>query len=112
METISSREDEVLLFDVLPESCTGGTSYDYYLHFPNFDEEFYYLLECATLQNADPEAIIKICREVQQERNQKLLDKFNHAPTDPSEILLDLEADEINYNIINGKPSADLPQQQ
>ena len=112
METISSREDEVLLFDVLPETHTGGTSYDYYRQFPNFDEELYYLLECATRQNADPEAIINVCREVQQERNQKLLDKFNNTPSDPSEILLDLEAEELNYNIINGKPSADLLEQQ
>lgn len=108
METISERDDEVLIFDVLPQLYTDGTSYDYYRNFPKFDEEIYYLLECATLQNVDSEEIIKACREVQQERNQTLLQRFE-APRAVNEIEMDL--DELKYDNINGNQDPDLLEQ-
>lgn len=110
METIDSRDDEVLVFDVLPHAYTDGTSYDYYRNYPRMDEELYYLLECATLNNADPEEIIKICKEVQQERNKILLDRFENK-LNPNEVEIDLDCDELNYNTINDNTSPDLPEQ-
>ena len=90
VETIAERDDEIMLFDVLPENYTRGTSYDYYRNFPNLNEEMFYILECATLQNADPEAVLKACKEVLQERNELLLERFNSA-REPGEIEIDLE---------------------
>ena len=91
VEVITERDDQVLLFDVLPELYTGGTSYDYYRHYPGFPEELYYMLECITLENADPEAILKACKEVMMERNELLLQKFNNTRSDPHEMEIDLE---------------------
>lgn len=95
MEILNEREDEVMVFDILPEIYTGGTSYDYYRSFPLFDEEFYYMLECATRNNADPEEIIRVCQEVHKERNQRLLGKFGGKNV--NEIDIDLDAEEISY---------------
>ena len=94
-EVISVRPDEILLFDVLPENYTSGTSYDYYRQFPGLNEEIYYLLECATRQNADPDAIVKACKEVVEERNKQLIEKFNNTRSDPYEMEMDLE--DISY---------------
>jgi hypothetical protein len=96
MEEIHSREDQVLIFDILPSLYTDGTSYDYLRKFPMFDEEFYYLMECATRQNADPEDVIKLCREVQQERNRQLLDNFEKK-TNPNELMIELC--DLDYSI-------------
>lgn len=79
LELISERDDEVPLFCVLPDEYTTGTSYEYYRNFPHLDEEVYYLLECATRQNADPEEVIEKCKQVQRERNEMLLSCFNNT---------------------------------
>lgn len=107
-EVISERDDEVLIFDVLPDHHTAGTSYDYYRQFPNMDEELYYMLECATRQNSDPEEIIRMCKEVQAQRNEMLLQRFDNTRTDPDEIEIDFN--DLDYGI-NDDSRPDLPQQ-
>ena len=78
-----SRPSEVLLFDVIPEEDTAGTAYDYARQFPGMPEELYYLLECATRENADPDKVVQACREVLDERNEELLNSFG----EPNETL-------------------------
>lgn len=105
METTNVRDDEVALFKVLPDSETSGTAYDYYLKFNGFDEELYYILELATRQNADPDTIIELCREVVDTRQKQMLDNF-YNKLDPNEMLLDTD-DIIGYTI-NGVSCPDL----
>lgn len=88
-KVISEREDEILLFDALPGSITDGTSYDYYTKYPMFDEEQYYILECATRNNADPDRLVAMCRDIQQERNRMLIEMFENKPTNPYDIEID-----------------------
>lgn len=96
METITERDDNILIFDILSDQHTAGTSYDYYKHFPNFDEEMFYVLECATRQNADPEEIIKVCKEVKAQRDEMLLQRFNNSRA-PDELEIDLS--DLDYGI-------------
>lgn len=96
IEILSERDDEVDLFKVLPESATSGTSYEYYQDYPLFPEEIYYLLECASRENADPEEVIQMCRAIMQERNKELYDKFNNTPDVPNEMKIELE--ELDYS--------------
>lgn len=62
-----------------------------------FDEEVYYMLECASRVNADPEAVVKMCQEIQQERNKQLLLKFDNARSDPDE--LDIDFIDLDYSV-------------
>lgn len=95
METISVRDDEVELYKVLPETETSGTAYDYYLKFGGFDEELYYILECCTRQNADPDKLVELCRDIVDTRQKSMLDQF-YNKLEPNEITVDLE--DILYN--------------
>ena len=95
-EILSERDDEILLFDALPASITDGTSYDYFTKYDGFDEEIYYMLECATKRNADPEKLIEMCREVQQERNRMLIERFENK-LDPFEVEIEMNDEKINY---------------
>jgi hypothetical protein len=93
--TEHEREDEVNLYDCLPHSITFGTSYDYYCKYPMFDEWMYYLLECSTLNNADPDEVIERCREIASMRNKLLMDNFEKG-SNPYEYELPIE--DIMYN--------------
>ena len=95
LTTEFEREDEVNLYDCLPHSITFGTSYDYYCRFPYFDEPYYYLLECSTLNNADPDEMIERCREIVSMRNKYLMDNFEKS-SNPYEYELPIE--DIMYN--------------
>lgn len=83
------------MFDVVPDKYTSGTSYDYYRNFPMFDEELYYILECATRQNAEPEDLMNSCRELKAERDALLLQRFENTRR-PDELEIDLE--EFKYD--------------
>lgn len=79
LDIVSERVEDVDLFNCLPAQDTTGTSYDYFVKFPNFDEELYYMLECATRENADPEEVVKVCQEVLDARNNFLVNKFENT---------------------------------
>lgn len=117
-EIAPGRADEVMLFDIIPKEDTAGTAYDYARQFPGLHEELYYLLECATRQNADPEKVVQACREVVEERNQELLNSFEGAP--PGEANETLDIDQFLYEqnpnisqlkILECKPERDSEQQ-
>ena len=97
LTTEFEREDEVNLYDCLPHSITFGTSYDYYCKFPMFDEEMFYLLECSTLNNAEPDEVIQRCREIASMRNKYILDNFEKS-SNPYEMEIDIS--ELDYNKI------------
>lgn len=76
IEVMRTIPDEVSVYSVLPEDMTEGTAFHYSLLFPNLEEEMYYLLEMSHRQNADPDAVIALCREIVLERNKEVLAKF------------------------------------
>jgi hypothetical protein len=95
-EVISERNDEVFVFNVLPEFCTRNTSMDYFRKFPYFDEEIYYILECASLENADTTELVKTCQDIVDKRNKELLAKLDNSRK-PNEIDVSLEDDFMFY---------------
>lgn len=70
------RIDHVDLFNCLPSAITDGTAYDFYTHYSGFFEEIYNLLECASLENSDPDQLIRICQEIVDFRNSETLRNF------------------------------------
>ena len=90
-EILSETEGEVSLFDLLPETITSGTAFDYYANYPFFFEEVYYLLECASRENREPGSLVKLCQTIVKERNELLTEKFESARTTPDELLLDFD---------------------
>lgn len=91
---VSERVEEVDLYKLLPHSETFGTSYYYLQEYPNMFTEFYFLLECATLNNADPEAVVKMCQEIVEKRNSELLDNFGKGCSE-------IDIDKISYECTN-----------
>lgn len=87
---------QVQLYDLLPYQMTDGTSMFYKREFPNFEDEIYYLLECATLQNEEPDIIIDECRKLIDARNKDILDNFG-TRTDPYECFI--SSDELDYSV-------------
>lgn len=91
---------EVDLFHVLNGSKTEHTARWYYERFFGLDEEMYYLLECASREPERSEEIIKICREIYDERTQKKMDNF--GKNEPEEGF-DFNLDEIKYDDIESR---------
>ena len=89
---------EVNLFDLMPSDLTAGTSYDYYNKFPNFDEEWYYLLECATLKNADPNVVIQECQKLVDQRNTEILQNFGSRENPHTSYI---SFDELDFTLNN-----------
>lgn len=95
------RPTEMSLFEVLSHDDTDGTAYDYSLKFPNtFFEEVYYILECATRQNAEPAQIVSMCQDIIEERNAKLI-KMVDNESKGVEIECDPSLVEYDININN-----------
>lgn len=98
LEATNPIDDEVCLYDVLSQSATEGTAYHYYeMVGDGLFEEMYYLLELSHRQNANPEQVIALCREIVQERNKEILRKFDEK-TDNSETI---NIDELSYKNTN-----------
>lgn len=76
VKLLHEHNDEVSLFNVLPKSETDGTAFDYYLKFPFFDEEIYYVLQCTTKEDSDPARVVSICKDIVDSRNKELLRNF------------------------------------
>lgn len=108
LEFTNERQDEVFVYNIMPVQETLGTSYDYLTKFRGFEEEVYYMLECATRENADPEDVVKLCQHVVDERNQALLEKWGKR-TNPYE--LEVPEEKIDYTINDDFSSASIPEQ-
>lgn len=114
-EIISERNDEVFVYNVLPDFCTKNTSIDYFRKFPYFNEEIYYLLEYASLENADVEDVIKTCQDIVYKRNKELIEKIENGRK-PNEIEISTEMfdyyvaqyNEI-FSSINGECATSIP---
>ena len=98
VDVISEVQEDVLIYNLLPSQDTDGTTYDYFVKFPNMNEEVYYMLECVTLQNIDESKLVEVCQSVVDQRNEKLLYNFNNSRK-PNE--LDINIQDIDYNINN-----------
>ena len=88
-------DTQVNLYNCLSLQETEFTSYDYYVKFPQFHgEEIYYLLECATRENADPAEVVRVSQETVDQRNKALLDNFENK-LQLGEVLIGL--DELSF---------------
>lgn len=78
-ELSEGRADEVNLFHCMSSEETFGTAYDYLLKFPGFDSEIYFLLQCATRGDADPDDVIAMCQDMVDIRQEELLSSFGKS---------------------------------
>lgn len=83
------------LYDLLPYDMTFGTAMNYQREFPDFQEEMFFLLENATLHNANTELLISECQQIVDARNKEILDNFG-TRTDPYECYVSPE--ELDYS--------------
>jgi hypothetical protein len=97
LDIVTERVEEIDLFRCLPADDTLGTSYDYFTRFPNFDEEVYYMLECATRENANVDELVKVCQEVVDARNKQMNERFENTRSNPHEV--EISTDELLYDI-------------
>lgn len=109
-EIMSEQPDEINIFDALPLQETAGTAYDYLMKFPYFDDEIFYLLECATRENANPDEVIKQCKEIVDQRQKYILDNFEKRDN-PDELFIPFE--KFSYQPLkDDEQGPDIPKQQ
>ena len=101
-------DTQVKLYNCLSLQETEFTSYDYFLKYPRFDEEVYYMLECASRENADPAEIVSVSQYTLEQRNKALVDNFENK-LQIGEVLVNLDED-LNYKI-NDQSSGGLLEQ-
>lgn len=100
VEITAETPTEVDLFNVLNATETDHTSRWYYERFHGLNEEIYYLLECASREIEKAEQIIEICKEIYDERSQKMLENFGKNEPDEG---FSFNLEEINYDDITSR---------
>lgn len=96
LDIVSEIPTTVDLYHVLNGADTEHTARWYYERFFGFDEEIYYLLECASREPERQEEIIKACQQIYDERTKKLMENF--GKNEPEEGF-DFNLEEIKYDL-------------
>lgn len=76
IDIVSETQTDIDTFSILPHDLTDHTARWYFERFFGLDEEYYYLLECASREPEKSDEIVRLCQYIVDERTNKFLETF------------------------------------